>query len=343
MTPLYFISGASRPSDLRGLVRISAPLGVSIPELSDHALAELLAAAPARPLLQVFVDSGAFSEVDRTGRIVAPITLAAWRTRVAVMLRIAAAFGPRCWIVAPDCVGNQGETLTRLRAFAAEMRQARALGARVIVPIQRGDMPPASFDRAAAEVLSFSDFVRGIPGNKIAMPAGELEAFLRTRRPAAVHLLGIGPRGRRFRPLVDLLRRLVPGAAVSCDSQAFSAQTGRTNGAGGEPRALTSWQDHFEGRPSTVAQALIGDPRRECSREAAIVMTFGPKLWFERMAGELAKMGVRLDGFERVGDGLGVRGFEPPAPKPPLQMGLFDGVEGESSPSSSSSSAAVAK
>lgn len=309
MTPLYFISGASALSDLRGLLRISAPLGVSIPELSEHALAELLAAAP-RPLLKVFVDNGAFSEADRAGAVVAPITPAAWRERVAVMLRIAEAFGDRAWIVAPDRVGDQVETLARLRAFAADMRAARAFGAHVIVPIQRGDMAPASFDMAAAEILGFDDFTRGIPGNKIAMPAHELETFLRARRPRAVHLLGIGPRGRRFRPLVDVLRRFVPAAVVSCDSQAFSAKTGRTNGAGGEPRELTSWQDFMEGRPSAVATSTPPHVS-ERPREDAIVMAFGPGLFWQRfVAAHGALVGVR----------------ERPQP---LQPGLFDAVENQ--------------
>lgn len=260
-------------------------------------------------------------------QMVAPISRDEWRRRVAVMLRIARAFGDRAWIVAPDRVGHQQETLARLAAFARPMRTARRLGARVIVPIQLGAMAPAAFDRTAAEILGFDDFSRGIPGNKVAMPVHVLEAFLRERRATAVHLLGMGPRNARYQAMVDVLRRFVPGAEVTCDSNAFSAVTGRTNGADDGPRMLTNWQDHFEGRPNPVAECTVGDPRQEQSREAAVVMTFGPGVWFARLTAALARQGVYLDGFERVGDGRGVAGFEPPQPRErPLQVGLFDQV-----------------
>lgn len=303
---LHFVSGASAISDLRGLLRMSVPLGVSIPELSAPGLVVLLAAAR-RPLVRVFVDSGAFSEVDRAGRIVAPISLKAWRKRVAVMLRIARAFGARAWIVVPDCVGHQLETLARLRAFASQMRLARDLGARVIVPIQRGDMSPARFDAECAEILGFEDYSRGIPGNKVAMPAAELETFLRARRPGSVHLLGIGPRNPRFQALADVLRRLAPGAEVTCDSNSFSAVTGRTNGEGGSPRTLTSWQDHLEGRESDVASPPAAEPS-ENARELAVMMTFGPaSVWWRFVEQHGGLIGVRLEA-------------------PALQQGLFDQV-----------------
>lgn len=62
MKPLYFCSGASAPSDLRGLARIRHPLGVSIPQLSGPALDYL---CTLRGIAPVFVDTEAFSEVDR--------------------------------------------------------------------------------------------------------------------------------------------------------------------------------------------------------------------------------------------------------------------------------------
>jgi hypothetical protein len=304
---LYFISGASALSDLRGLLRLSVPLGISIPELSEPALAVLLEHT-CLPDLRVFVDSGAFSEVDRTGRVVHPIANEEWDRRVAVMLQIAIAFGARATIVAPDCVGNQVETLRRLSRYAVSMRTARAADSRIVVPIQRGERSPASFAAAAAEALGFDDFVAGIPGNKIAMPTAELEAYLRARRPRAVHLLGMGPRNARYQKLVDVVRRLAPGAEISCDSQAFTAKSGRTNGRDGEPRELTSWQDAMEGRPSAVMEAT--PPHlSEQPREDAVLMTFAPAALFWRFA-------------EKHGHLIGVR-----LKDPSLQQGLFDDIE----------------
>lgn len=301
MTPIYFCSGASAPADLRGLARIRHPLGVSIPELSAPALEEL---CTLRGICEVFVDNGAFSEIDTSCAVVAPITDAAWIERTSVMHRIAAALGPGAVIVAPDRVGDQRETLRRLALFADVVRSCAALGARVIVPIQLGGMPPAMFDDCVSCVVG-GDFVRGIPGNKAAMPAGTLETYLRARRPAAVHLLGVGPRGHRYQALVDVLRRFVPRAAVSCDSNGLAAMVGRTNGARGGPRALTAWQNVFEGRASPVAE--VTPPRvSERAREDAIVMALGPMLLVERAMQAYREVGL-LEARAR-----------------PLQPGLFD-------------------
>lgn len=309
MKPRYYLSGASAPADLRGLSRILHPLGVAIPELSEPAL-DYLCGLGHLPL-EVFVDTGAFGEVDRTGAVVAPITDAAWADRVLVMHRIAAALGSRALVVAPDRVGDQPETLRRLALFETELRAMAALGVRVVVPIQLGGMSPALFHDACAAILGLP-FVAGIPGNKIAMPAGTLENYLRARRPAAVHLLGIGPRGRWYQELVDVLRRFVPGAEVSCDSNGLAAIVGQTNGAGGGPRALTAWQDHLEGQPSPVAAWATGpsEPSAQ-AREDAIVMALGPALFLKRAMGAYREAGLLAERRER-----------------PLQVGLFDDVEG---------------
>lgn len=316
--PLYFISGASAPADIRGLTRVSVPLGISVPHLSRVAL-KLLCDRRSMPLIRLFVDSGAFSEVDRTGAVVDPIEPAEWIERVAVMYQLAAAFGPpapigdygpRVWIVAPDKVGDQPETLGRLAAHADVMRACSALGARVVVPIQRGAMTAAAFDRAACEALGFDTFVRGIPGNKIAMPEHELEAFLRARRPSAVHLLGIGPRGDSFGPLTALVRRVLGEVEVTCDSNALAASVGRTNGRGGGTRPLTGWQDAFRAAPST------GDPPppewQRNAREMAVYAMFGGPHMHEMVMADLRQRGVvrtakvpmQLDLYDRVSDAL---------------------------------------
>jgi hypothetical protein len=120
------------------------------------------------------------------------------------------------------------------------------------------------------------------------MPPGELEDFLSARRPHVVHLLGVGPRSDRFQPLVDVLRRFVPEAVVSCDSNGLAALVGRTNGRGGKSRPLTAWQDQ------------MGD------RATAVVMALGPRVFFER-----AMVAYREAGLVRER-------------APSLQPGLFD-------------------
>lgn len=220
-----------------GLPTFAPPLA----ELSAPALEVLLALAGSA--LPVFVDTGAFSEVELGPlgwTVVAPIDDVGWRERLAVMRRIATALGPQAYLVAPDRVGDQAETLARLRRHADDLRDFRALGSRIIVPLQRGELTPRAFDTEAGRALGFGDFVRGVPANKAPMPTGEFDDFLRAVRPPAVHLLGMGPKSPRFPKMVDVLRRLVPSAEVSSDSNLLSANVGLTNGRAGTMRALTA-------------------------------------------------------------------------------------------------------
>lgn len=304
--PLYFASGASAPADLEGFARILHPFGISVPELSAPALRRLLSFAHLP--LPVLADTSAFSEVNfETGApvVVAPIDEVTWERILTVQIQIAEAFGARAWVVAPDRVGCQRETLARLRRFAPSVRALRSLGAHVIVAIQRGEATRARFDAEVADVLGFDDFVRGIPANKDAVREGELEEYLRIIRPRAVHLLGVGPRNPRFRCFADLLTRLVPEADVSCDSNAITAACGRTNGSGGGARRMTWWGDELA---QLAARGVV--PAEEV-RAGAIVMSFGPH-WFFAQA---------LAAYQKAGLGA------PTKPcRRPLQLGLFDQV-----------------
>jgi hypothetical protein len=297
---LHFVSGASAHADLRGLLRFSVPVGVSAPALSAPSLAYLLAQAH-RPLVRVFVDTGAFSEVADVGgrlEVVSPIDEAGWAARVGLGQCIARAFGDRAYVVVPDRVGDQAVTLSRLERWAAEIRAVHATGAHLVVPLQRGPLSTAAFEREAAAILRVDGFTCGIPSNKDAMPLGELEAYLRASRPEALHLLGLGPRSPRLPGLLDLCRRLAPRATVSCDSNGLAALVGHTNGPGGRPRALTEAQ--------AAMAMLVGEDR---AREAAVAWVFGPSQMFALAWAE----------YER-------RGLVPQRHVPSLQLGLFDGA-----------------
>lgn len=295
---LHFVSGASAPADLRGLSRFSVPLGVSLAELSDPALDYLLGCSH-MPLYRLFVDTSAFSEVefeDGKMMVVAPISDDAWRDRVEVELRLAEAFGERAWVVAPDRIGSQEETLRRMTMWAEAMREVRARGAHVVVPLQRGAMSLIEFEHAAREALGLSEIVAGVTGNKDATSPAEFETWLRASKPTAIHLLGMGPRNPRLRGMLDLCRRLAPTAALTCDSNDLAALVGHTNGRGGGPRALTAWQAFLEGDGS------------EKAREDAVAMAFGPSRMLWAVCDEQVRLGLR-----------------PPLEEPPLQLGLFDG------------------
>lgn len=157
MTPLYFASGSNRPADIRGFAAIGHAIGVAAHEVTANAEKELLALRGTG--VQVFVDSGAFSEVEFGAAgvsVVAPIDHAAWTERLALYRRLAVALGPQVHVVAPDRIGDQEETLRRLSRYAPELRELRALGANVLVPIQKGTKAQAAFVRDVEEAIGFS-------------------------------------------------------------------------------------------------------------------------------------------------------------------------------------------
>ena len=238
-TPTYFASGSNRSSDIRGFASVGHPIGVAVPELSPKAIEELEATAGSIP---VFVDSGAFSEV-RFGangpEVVKPITDAAWETIIRLYFRLGHALGSSLFVVAPDCVGFQGETLRRLANHAAALRGLRAMGVNVLVPIQKGAMSQADFDAEVTAVLGFSDYVRALPCKKGATTLEELAAFVATVKPARLHLLGMGLKNTNMARALELVAELSPETELSCDSNWITANVGR----GRSPRLLTRCRD----------------------------------------------------------------------------------------------------
>jgi hypothetical protein len=222
----YFASGSNRVGEIRGIAAAGRWLGVAAPEVSVKAEAELHKLAGRD--IPVFVDSGAFGEVRfnaphkcskktracRDGScvgagnfpfpdapkftfvVVRPISDADWECILALYERLARSLGSALYVVAPDRVGDQDVTADRLARYAARVRQLRSLGANVIVPIQRGALSAAAFDRKIERLLGFNDYVRGIPSKKGATPVKELAAFVTDLRDRVasprIHVLGKG-------------------------------------------------------------------------------------------------------------------------------------------------------
>jgi len=235
----YFASGSNRPAEIRGLASVGADVGVAVPELSPNGLAELVALAGSD--VQVFVDSGAFSEV-RFGaagvEVVKPITDAEWTRRLGIYRELAAALGSQVWLVAPDQVGSQEVTLERLTRYREQVAELAGLGARVLVPIQKGAISQAAFAEQVGLVLGSTPWLPALPCKKAATSPQEAAAFLQATRPEHVHLLGLGPHNAKAPAFVAAIEAAGVGS-FSLDSNWLAASTGWTNGPAGGPRRFT--------------------------------------------------------------------------------------------------------
>ena len=238
----YFASGSNRPDEIRALSAAGADIGVAAPHVSKTAEAELAELAGSD--VQVFIDSGAFSEVKwnvSEGRfdLVQTITPTKWVKILSLYRRLAVDLGNQLWIVAPDMVGNQDMTLERLRRYREFLGDLANLGARVLVPIQKGRLSQAEFAAQVEAVLAGIKWIPALPCKKAATTADEARSFASLWPSKHVHLLGLGIRNKQLASYLDAFQ----DRSVSLDSCWLAQNSGRTNGPNKGPRRLTRARD----------------------------------------------------------------------------------------------------
>lgn len=263
--PTYFASGSNRVGEISGFASVGQHVGVAAPECRGPCREALLRLAGSG--VRVFIDSGAFSEVEfgpAGPRVVRPMADDDWQRIFDLYDAVAERLGPMVHVVAPDRVGDQQVTLQRMRQYGARVRHLRDLGARVLVPLQRGPIASAEFWLQAAIAMGLSPddpgLIPAVPAKKNATTLPEFIAFLDAARPAAVHLLGMGPRSAQVEAFLAAAR--ARGVRVYMDSVMITAHAGRTGGPGGGPRRLTAASDAAESRAFTsrpqASGALLG-------------------------------------------------------------------------------------
>lgn len=222
----YFASGSNRVGEIRGLGELGHDIGTVAGELNAEALEELELLAGTD--VQIFVDSGAFSGTPD------------WDKVLGLYIRLAKVLGNQLWVVAPDVVGDQEATLELLERFHQDLFDLNMLGARVIVPLQKGQLDLSAFYCVVLGTLDFAP-VPGLPCKKAATTLDEAKQFFanldawRLDEPGAVHLLGMGPKNR----LADEFVAAAGDRAVTMDSNWIRANVGR----GPRPRAYTAARD----------------------------------------------------------------------------------------------------
>src|SRR5690606_25587800 len=116
----YFASVSNHPGDNLGLADAGEDEANAIHELRDLGIEAIGEALRLRPTLRIFADSGAFSEVgfpNGVPTIERPIGTLEWMRRLDLYRDIAAVAGEQLYVVAPDCIAHQAETLYRMSAY----------------------------------------------------------------------------------------------------------------------------------------------------------------------------------------------------------------------------------
>jgi hypothetical protein len=262
-TELHFCSGANRPAEIRALVATGNNVGIAVNEIGEAGL-QVIEESRGNYWQRFFVDSGAFSEVTfgaNGPQITRPISDAEWTKRLARYDRLAVSMGKQVYLVAPDCVAHQDETLARLAKYSAQIVGWMVEGANVIVPVQKGKLSMPEFTRAVARILGAAAqlVIWGVPMKKDATSVDELRAFVAAVKPARMHLLGIGPKSKGYRAAVAAVVGESPDCEVYSDSVRITALVGRNNGPGGGPRPITKYLAEGKGPEYAVRRAMMDE------------------------------------------------------------------------------------
>lgn len=203
-----FHSGMSAKSDMRGGIDAGAAIGVVANLLSNT---KLFLSLP-RYLDgggKVFVDSGAFTAFRKNEAVDWPLVLRNYSTLIAATMKPA-----NLSIVAPDVVGDQEATLALWREHATAIESWVKAGARVIMPLQVGELSASQMLEHALSIVGSTSICAGIPSNLAAMPADQCAAI----RHDDFHILGRVVLTDEIRLKLQAIKTSNPQATVSADA-----------------------------------------------------------------------------------------------------------------------------
>jgi hypothetical protein len=277
----FFASGTNRTGEIRGMASVGQDVGVVAHEIVGRAPAEKELHALAGTDINVFVDSGAFSEVEITKdgiKTVDPITPERWQSIFALYDRLAETLGPQAFLVAPDKIGDQDETLRRLETYRGRLAALAAKGARILVPVQKGALSQAQFAAKVEELLAGIAWQPALPCKKSATTPAECAAFVRefTKPGRYVHLLGLGPTNPKA--AAYLAAFVDSGVTVSLDACWITANVGRENdGANGKSKRPARRYTVAQRIAKAALGALSGAVSflKNAWRELALILSFG--------------------------------------------------------------------
>lgn len=271
----FFASGTNRTGEIKGMAAVGQDIGVAAPEIIGRAPAEAELHKLAGTDVNVFCDSGAFSEVEFSAEgvsVVKPITDADWNRILGLYERLADSLHEQVFVVAPDMVGNQDVTLERLARYRDRLAAIVARGARLLVPVQKGALSQAAFAAKVDEVLAGIDWLPAMPCKKSATTAAELGAFLAARpQTRHVHLLGLGVTNREAPAYLAHVAKA--GCTVSMDANWIAANVGNAGNGRTKARRYT-WAQHVAKRVLGAASSIVA-ALKTAWRELALILSFG--------------------------------------------------------------------
>jgi hypothetical protein len=227
---LAFCSGMSRSKDFWAAAATGAAIGVVALELSSSSvllgLPRFLAARGS-----VFIDSGAFAEI-KTGICPDFGRVLGIYEAIAEATEFRDGSLDQLYVVAPDKVGDQMETLARLKQYSDRVVDLIHRGCKVIVPLQRGVIPAADMLARAIAILGTTDFVVGIPSNKEALSFAECASL----DHHSFHILGRVQMNKDQIERMEALTTKNPDAILTADANWLRSRMALVSKLSGDER-----------------------------------------------------------------------------------------------------------
>ena len=317
----HIFSGLNDPGEVLGALQSGVNFGITADdirrvELEGQTILDLIEQY-AGSHNKLFIDSGAFSEIDfhdptekhfrkcklygsGAGCTGGPPTVnkknelkdPQWQYVFQLYLWAAGLWrGGSLYVVAPDRIADQRHTLWLQNKYRHYMQLVeatileRSARVNIIVPVQKGAVSMGEFWRSELEALQLRHQpICGIPLKKDATSPEELFEFAETTPfyGTRFHLLGKGPASEDYDELIYTLKAIRPQCEITSDST-HRRWIGTSNGPGGGPRKWT--------REIAVAKAR-GEEGPAAKRHAMTVVQ--REEYDERMA-EARRQGWRDD------------------------------------------------
>ncbi|MEW6737193.1 MAG: hypothetical protein AB1489_38265 [Acidobacteriota bacterium] len=128
--------------------------------------------------------------------------------------------------IVPDQVGNQTASLALLREWLNNIKENRALGSTLVVPLQKGNLSLSQVYLYVTNLLGNQEFIPALPCNQAAISKEEILTFMHEIRPGKLHLLGIANNPTLPKIATDL-GRIVPNLELSTDGNEIRAMIGK--------------------------------------------------------------------------------------------------------------------
>lgn len=132
------------------------------------------------------------------------------------------------YFVAPDIIGDPNASLQKLQEYQEDILSLMSMGANIIIPLHDTEQFPSwIFDEHLEEMFGKDTYIRGIPSKSEATKLSRLTQFLKIRQPKAVHFLGMGLTGNKYRPFTEAIKCFSPHTQIYLDAVRLTALIGR--------------------------------------------------------------------------------------------------------------------